>query len=289
MIPPKKILSFALILVLAASSPIFIQSTIAASKPSVPEFTIRFVNATIPTPTIDPYTGESRTILTGNYSIEVKINNQAAGSLNSQIYYNIRIKPHYDQSWAELYGLWNQTSKANSDGTFTYAQYISHYTPAQSKSSYTTINLEAQITDVYGKTGTYFHIPSYSANSGFIPEGGEVDFQVQTLVGHTAQVWVCDHPIVMPSLGHYEDAVAFDTASDWSSTQTITLGSRSAASETSTPNAPSSSSNSPTTDSGNNWKVNNLVIVVVAVSAVIISVAIAVAAVMITKVKKGSV
>lgn len=284
MIPPKKIISIALILVLAASGLNFFQSTIAASKPSVPEFTIRFVNATSSTPTIDPYTGESHTILTGNYSIEVKINNQATGGSNSKIFYNFRIKPHYDQSWVELYGLMNFTSKANDGGTFTYAWYISHYTPAQSTSSYTTINLEAQITDVYGQTGTYFHIPSYSGYSGSIPEGGEVDFQVQALVGHTAQVFVSDHPIGMPWLGHYEDAVAFDVASDWSNTQTITLGDRSTTSETPT----SSSSSQQTTDTGNNWQVNNLVIVVLAISAVIITIIIATAAVMITKIKKGS-
>jgi hypothetical protein len=58
-----------------------------------------------------------------------------------------------------------------------------------------------------------------------------VDFQVQAIIGHDAQVYVNDHPLAPYPIGHYENGIAFDVAGDWSSTQTITIGS----SQTSTP------------------------------------------------------
>ncbi len=195
------------------------------------------------------------------------------------------MKPHFDKAWTEIYGLWNFTSNINDDGTHDYAYYINVYAPMQLAGSYTTISLPVEVDSVYGKSGTYYSIPY--GESSIIPEGGQVDFQIQALKGHLGKVWVYESglSIAIPSMGYYEDAVAFDTASDWSSTQTITLGDSSTTSETSAPQ-PAFSSNQQTTDSANNWQVNNLVIVIVAISAVIITIVITVAAVTISRTKK---
>jgi hypothetical protein len=220
----RKCISLVLVLTMITLGLFFSESTVAASKPSTPEVTIKFVNATYPLPTTDPYTGQTSTILGGNYSIEVIIKNQATSDSNSQIYYNIRVKPHFDNnSWAELYGVWYYISENNGDGTFDYAYFISQYAPAQSTSKVTKIIIPLEETTVYGKTGTSYYIPTYYNYTSLVPEGGQVDFQVQALTGHATQRWVSRSPFTTTVGGYYEDAVAFDAASDWSSTQTITI------------------------------------------------------------------
>jgi hypothetical protein len=266
--PLKKCILFALILAMVTSSLFFSESTIAASKPSTPQVTIKFVNATYPLPTTDPYTGQTSTILGGNYSIDVAIENQVAGDSNSQIYYNIRVKPHFDNnSWAELYGVWYYISENNGDGTFDYAYFISAYAPAQSISSVTKIIIPLEETTVYGKTGTSYYIPTYYNYTSLVPEGGQVDFQVQALTGHATQRWVSRSPFTTTVGGYYEDAVAFDAASDWSSTQTITMQ------ESSSSTTPSPTSPMPTINTGQHTDLFPTSLLVVA--SVIIAVVIA--------------
>ncbi len=74
------------------------------------------------------------------------------------------------------------------------------------------------------ETGIYYHIPTYSNYTSDVPEGGQVDFQVQVLVGHATQRWVSRSPFATTVGGYDVDAVAFDVASDWSSTQTVKIG-----------------------------------------------------------------
>ncbi len=69
-----------------------------------------------------------------------------------------------------------------------------------------------------GQTGMY---------SGFlyaVPDGAQLDFQVEALVGHTSQRWVIHHPLFPTYGGHFTPAVAYDGTSGWSNTQTITIG-----------------------------------------------------------------
>ncbi len=220
----RKCISLVLILTMVTSSLFFSELTVAASKPSTPQVTIKFVNATYPLPTTDPYTGQTSTILGGNYSIEVTIKNQATSDSNSKIYYNIRLKPYFDNnSWAELYGVLYYVSENNGDSTFDYAYFINSYAPAQSTSSVTKIIIPLEETTVYGKTGTSYYIPTYYNYTSLVPEGGQVDFQVQALTGHATQRWVSRSPFTTTVGGYNVDAVAFDAASDWSSTQTITI------------------------------------------------------------------
>jgi len=202
------------------------------SKPSVPEFTVKFVNASYSVTTTNPYTGLEETELISNNKIEITINNQPFGYSDFQIYYNIRVKPHFEGDWIEVYPLRNRTSSYNEDGTFSYSQYINDDSAPQSESSFTSITFPVVPTELYlasgydiqrcysgadGQEGTYFAVLSA------IPDGAQLDFQVEASVGHYAQVYVNDHPLAPYPIGHYEQAVAFDMTSGWSSTQTITI------------------------------------------------------------------
>lgn len=224
-----------LIAMLAASSLIMVESACSQStpKPSVPEFTVKFVNASYTVITTNPYTGLSETKLTSNNSIEVTIKNQPFDYPGYQIYYNIRVKPHFADNWTEIYPIRNMTSSYNGDGTFSFALYINPDSPPQSKSSHTIVTFPVVPTELYlatgydirryysgteGQEGTYFAFLSA------IPAGGQVDFQVQALVGHDSQRWVIDHPLYPTIGGHFAPAVAYDESSNWSDTQTIAIG-----------------------------------------------------------------
>jgi hypothetical protein len=212
----RKVFLVILMLALAASSMLWIQSTTAQSipKPSVPEFTINIVDhsydtpPTTPTYTTDPYTGEQKQTTTGapsyhieNKSIEITIKNQPFTPYTDSngyyigLYYNFRYKGHFEADWAydpfkpddissKSYGGWDMT-------------YLIPYNA--SKSEYT----------IVPKTFNYFGT-NY----------GQVDFQVQAQIGYiqemgnsyTARVWGNSYNFTGQS-------------SDWSSIQTITIGS----------------------------------------------------------------
>src|SRR3989304_6020755 len=93
--------SLLLFAMLAASSLIMVEFAFVQStpKPSVPEFTVKFVNASYNVTTTNPYTGLDETRQTSNNSIEITINNQPFDYSNNQIYYNIRTKPHFADNW----------------------------------------------------------------------------------------------------------------------------------------------------------------------------------------------
>ena len=88
-------------------------------------------------------------------------------------------------------------------------------------------------TDLYQATGydikRYFSGDLYSEGTYVtflyaIPDDAQIDFQAQALIGHSSQAWVIDHPLYPTIGGHFVPAVAYDSASDWSSTQTVTIG-----------------------------------------------------------------
>jgi hypothetical protein len=239
-------------------------STESASitKPSVPEFTVKFVNASYSVTTTNPYTGLGETKLISNNSIEVMIKNQPFDYSNNQIYYNIRVKPHFSGNWTEVYPLQNLTSSYNGDGTFSYAEYISPDSPTQSNSDYTIITFPVIATDVYSESGYYsgYNIQRYySGQEGqegryseflsAIPAGGQLDFQVEAVVGHDSQSWYIQHPLFPGYGGYYEPAIAYDTTSDWSNTQIITIpGTSTSASLSPSPSPePQKSESFPTT------------------------------------------
>jgi len=228
-------------------------------KPSVPTFTTKFVNASYNVTTTNSYTGKSETQQISNDSVEITIKNQqldySINGLSYQIYFDVRAKPHFADNWTELYPLENLTSSHN-NVAFSYAQYIDDSLP-QSISSYTISTLPVLSTDIYGASASSYEIQTFysgneNRNSGYasfltaIPYGGQVDFQVEAFIGHNSTYWYIQHPLFPTYGGLYEPAIAYDSSSGWSSTQTITIGENSTSSSptpnsTSTPTVPEAS------------------------------------------------
>ena len=234
--------SFTLILILimaiSSLSLLMVKPTFAQTIPSstAPQFTIKFVNASYTVTTTNSYTGQSQTQLINNNSIEIRIKNQhfdySNNGLTYQIYFNVRVKPHFSNTdnWTEVYPLENNTSSYNSDGTFSYAWYLLPESPPQSNQDYTTVAFSVVPTEVYGASGYDVNRPDTGHNAWLtdfldaIPSGSQLDFQVQALVGHNSTYWYIEHPSY-PTIGGYSaPAVAYDSMSGWSSTQTVTIG-----------------------------------------------------------------
>lgn len=171
---------------------------IVQAKPSVPEFTLKYVDYSYDVPpkttsTTDPYTNETiTTTIPGrhveNKTIEATINNNIGAS-----YYNFRYKGRYTDEWN--YYPFSPSSSG-------YSLPDSFYVPYKaSNSSYTVAAL-----------------PSYFFKD--IPEGGQVDVQMQALFGDfDAEPFGHLFPIE-PTYDFYFTG----TTSDWSETQTITIG-----------------------------------------------------------------
>jgi hypothetical protein len=122
-----------LITVLAVSSLIMVSSAFAQSitKPSVPEFTVKLVEHPYDVPTtysIDKYTGENVTHLgyhIENKTIEISIKNQpSVWGENYTLYYNVRVKGHFEKNWTEL-----QSYSAQSDSKYTVLSLPVYYPP----------------------------------------------------------------------------------------------------------------------------------------------------------------
>jgi len=249
-----KSLALALILVMAISCAglLVVKPTSAQSipNPSVPQFTIKFVNASYASTTTNSYTGQSQTQLIDNNSIEITIKNQPFNYSNNgstyQIYFNMRVKPHFSNidNWTEVYPLENLTSSYAGENGFPYAWYLLPETPPQSNQTYTTIAFPVVPTEDYGASGYDVQRPNTGYNAWLptfldaIPSGAQLDFQVQTLVGHNSTYWVIQHPFT-PTIGGYSaPAAAYISSSGWSNTQTITIGETTSTSPTPTPAVP---------------------------------------------------
>jgi hypothetical protein len=262
----KSRLSLAILLILATSL-ILIPSTSAVSAPSVPQFSVKFTPSSYSVTTTDPYTDQTTTTRNQNNTIQVTIKNQPAIDSPHQIYYNIRVRPHFEGNWTELYPLWNLASAParSESGDFPMAQYLYHAdlplarrTPMQSNGEYTVITFALNENNEF--------TPDALIN---LPVNAKVDFQVEAIVGHDAQYWYIQHPLFPTYGGLYQDSLAYDTDSGWSSTQTITVGTDSAA--------------AAITDLIGSGQVS--IWIVVAVSAVIIAAVIVVAAVLVKRAK----
>ena len=145
-------------------------------KPSVPEFTLEFVDNSYdvpPTYEIDPYTEENITYPgyhVKRITLEMKIRNQpfvpyydADSGWDISFYYNIRIKGFYFEDWIGLFHV-------ASDGY-----------PHQSDSEYTVISL-----GTLGETGLSLVTDARMID---VPSGGQVDFQVEAMIGYLHRVY----------------------------------------------------------------------------------------------------
>ncbi len=185
----NKVFTFLVVFLLAASSISLIHPSLAlGSKPSVPEFTVAYVDHSFDIPLTygkDPYTGQ--TIVTGggshidNRTIDVTIQNQLftpyldANNNTVGLYYSVRSKGHFDD--------WTSSSVHVTSGV-----------PASITSTSTVVSIDF----------------SYWG----VQQGGQIDFQVAAVSGYPA------------SDAAYCGSVHFKTVdqSDWSNVQTITIG-----------------------------------------------------------------
>jgi hypothetical protein len=244
--------------------------------PAVPEFNVKFVNASYSVTTTNPYTGVNEIQQISNNSIEITINNQPFDYSSGQIYYNIRTKPAFADNWTEIYPLQTLASSYNGDGTFSYAGYISRDSPSQSNSSYTVITFPVVPTDLYqasgydiqrhysgqGQEGRYFAI-LYA-----IPFHGQLDFQVEALVGHDSQAWYVQNWLIPEYGGYYVPAVAYDSTSGWSNTQTVTIGEG----QTPTPSPATTPTPTPSQEPKQIEQIEPLVGVAIVVAVIIVGV-----------------
>ncbi len=240
-------LTILLAVLLFASAPIVAHSASAKStpNPSVPQFTARFVNAFYTVTNTNPYTGAIETQLISNSSIEVAIKNQPWKNSDSQIYYNIRVKPHFAGNWTEIYPLRNLSSSYN-NGVFTFAEYISFDTPMMPSSGSIGASFRVVATEYYGESG-YDVQRYYSGDEGQqgeyfaflhgIPYGSQLDFQVEALAGYNSTYWYVMHPLYPQFGGSDQPAIAFSAASGWSKSQTVIIGDN-AGNQTPTPSVP---------------------------------------------------
>jgi hypothetical protein len=210
--------SVALLVVLVfAASPITMAHSIwAQTTPSVPEFTLKYVDNSrdyyvppVTTTSIDPYTGNKTVTTQPGYtqhvedkSIEVIIKNQPLipvtnGNESFHLYFDVRTSPHFVVSWTDLYA---NAVVTHESAPYVSSEFIQGY-PPQSDSEFTVL--------------------SYAANN--YPANAQVDFQVATVLGHDSQQYVPNYAMPPDRGGVYEHAIAFDGVSEWSSTQTITI------------------------------------------------------------------
>jgi hypothetical protein len=148
-------------------------------KPSIPEFTVKLVSLT-------PETNETK--------IELTVTNQPFGSNNTNHYslvYNVRIRTD-GENWTDLYDA--------EDGY-----------PPQSNSDYTVL------TYVLGESA-YYPPDDYplapSMRVGVLPTSGQVDFQVEAMIGYRDRGAYVNG--TMPYVFKGEK-------SGWSNTQTLTI------------------------------------------------------------------
>ena len=192
----RKHASLLLFAVLTVSTLLMVKAALASAsipKPSVPEFTVKYVDKSYdvpPTYGIDPYTGKNVTTRDGyhveNFVIEVTIKNQPFPSVidgnAASLYYNVRIKGHFAEDWTIYY----DGDATNPDRPLLVA----------SNSEYTVLS-----------------IPLY------YPPEGQVDFQVQAIIGYHTEVW---YSIPDTIVGGYVKVFKSEKSS-WSDTQTVTI------------------------------------------------------------------
>lgn len=178
------------------------------SNPSVPEFTVNYVDHSYYVPITytnytNPYTGQQETREIGGYTIEnktidVTIKNQPFNITiidgnTTHLYYEIRWKGHFE-NWIDHY----------INGINWYSDKPNFYDNSQ-------YGIEASNSD-----STVISFSSISMSS--IPNDGQVDFEVKTQIGYT-YLQYGNHAHLLPIGASYQ----YITESDWSNIQTITM------------------------------------------------------------------
>jgi hypothetical protein len=197
----SKAVSLIVVVFFAASSLMMALSACAqVTKPSVPEFTVKYADHSYeapPTYTKDPYTGQSHLSSPGyhvdNRTIDVTIKNQPftpytdANGNSVQLDYNIRSKGHFDD--------WDSGS----------TRYMNSF--QMSSSAYTDVSI---------------NVASWN-----IPAGGQIDFQVEATTSYTTYSSSGSGSSTAYGCGGVSSVPTPQTTvenSDWSGSQTVTVG-----------------------------------------------------------------
>jgi hypothetical protein len=236
----SKLAGLLLIAVLAVSSLIVVESAFAQSipKPSVPEFTLKFVDNSYDVPTTystDPYTGATVThsgYHVQNRTVEVNIKNQPFTKYEADgqiidFYLNIRMKGNYAEDWIDIY--------SPSRGFLTRSE--SEYT----KIAYSLYDNEFPFWENFGQSGV-------------------VDFQVEALIGSV-------HRIINGSATNILQMAPWifeGEESGWSNTQTLTISASSSPNSTS-PTSPDQTTERATNGTSQTWQFESIIGTVIAV------------------------
>jgi hypothetical protein len=191
--------------ILVTSSLMVISASSEITKPSVPEFTLRYVDNSYDVPpiySVDPYTGKNVLTQAGYYvenkSIEVIIKNQPFLSYRNEnnsiveLHYYILAKGHF-QDWNS--DLPNPDSRVDrSDGEYTVVTY---------------------------GLGRNNGSDVYHRQLGDVSAWGKVDFKVQALLGYSARFSRGPYESQFGEAYYYVFTVV--GKSDWSIIQTISI------------------------------------------------------------------
>lgn len=192
----SKLTALVMIVLLTVSTPVLmLESAAGLTKPSVPEFTVQFVDCSYYVPVtygIDPFTGKNITTGGGyqvdNRTLVFTIKNQPFTPYTNKdgnliwLYYHVKAKGHFGKYWEELGGFINSSSSEYTIGDYT-------------------VGKRAGIDSILEQ----------------VTVGDTLDFQVEAQIGCYTR--------------HYLDMYRYEyvftdvgESSGWSSTQTITIG-----------------------------------------------------------------
>jgi hypothetical protein len=184
-------------------------------QPSTPEFFIRYLKASYNITTTT--NGVTTTQQIDNSTVELVIKNQpynySNGNITYLLYYNVQTKSHFTENWTELYPLVNQLS--GYWGPYSWYIWVAKSTNLH-QSSYPSL----QATN---STFSTLSLPSknYPINT---------DFQVKAMIGHNSTYFIPPNAPWNPEeflkyigQGTTLQGIAYDTSSNWSQTQTVSL------------------------------------------------------------------
>jgi hypothetical protein len=177
------------------------------SKPSVPEFTIRFVDNSYDVPPrydYDSYTGKDVLVESGyhvqNKTIELVINNRGFSSYYDtdgnrlSLYYLVQTKGHFGDSWWYINDGYYGPDNPFIGGVSELAEKVTELT--------------------FGLVGNNSTLRLHNLD---ISEGGEADFRVQAFLGYYFRT------VTMTMLGESYQYNFIGQYSGWSPTQTIAI------------------------------------------------------------------
>jgi hypothetical protein len=197
--------------------------------PSVPQFTVRFVDNSYTVPPVnttstDGYTGKQVVTTTQGYYIqdkylEVTIQNQPF-TIFTDLDSGKKVALYYDVRWRGHFTEGNYWFDTNSSGVYLISSSCVYADGVLMEPNAPTTSITIGF---YGNNGTSHK----SFRISDVPDGGQVDFQVQAFIGYyTQEPIVYQYPRFMDQPTDYN--IFHGQSSGWSSTQTLAITSASA-------------------------------------------------------------